>query len=315
VDGELQILKDVPEITNRSAEALISEILTPPEKSKLMNQKELDTSFEMPDKNRMRVNCHFEKGNWGLVARIIPEKIPAMEEIEMPEIVYELTRKKQGLILLTGPTGCGKSTSLAAMINLINNERAVHIVTLEDPIEFIFKPIKSIIKQRQVGIDTLSFAEGLKHVLRQDPNVIMVGEMRDLETIATTLTLAETGHLVFATLHTNNAAQTVDRIIDVFPPYQQDQIRVQVSNVLSGVIAQQLLPKKDGGRVAAREIMINTPAISNLIRENKVAQIKSVIQTSADKNMVTLDRDLERLYKQKIITKEAAEMYMVDGKM
>ncbi len=314
VDGELKIIKNAPPITKKTVQDLIFQILSSRQKERLINEKELDTSYEIPDKTRFRINCHFEKGNLGLVARIIPAKIPTMEEVLMPEVVYELTRKKQGLILLTGPTGCGKSTSLAAMINLINSERSVHIVTLEDPIEFIFQPIKSIIRQREIGTDTLSFAEGLKHVLRQDPNVIMVGEMRDLETIATTLTLAETGHLVLATLHTNNASQTIDRIIDVFPPYQQDQIRIQLSMVLSGVIAQQLLPRQGGGRIAAREIMINTPAIANLIRENKSAQIKSVIQTSADKEMMTMDQNLEELVKQKLISKEVANMYMVDGK-
>jgi len=314
VDGELKIIKNAPPITKKTVQDLIFQILSSRQKERLINEKELDTSYEIPDKTRFRINCHFEKGNLGLVARIIPAKIPTMEEVLMPEVVYELTRKKQGLILLTGPTGCGKSTSLAAMINLINSERSVHIVTLEDPIEFIFQPIKSIIRQREIGTDTLSFAEGLKHVLRQDPNVIMVGEMRDLETIATTLTLAETGHLVLATLHTNNASQTIDRIIDVFPPYQQDQIRIQLSMVLSGVIAQQLLPRQGGGRIAAREIMINTPAIANLIRENKSAQIKSVIQTSADKEMMTMDQNLEELVRQKLISKEVANMYMVDGK-
>jgi len=314
VDGELKIIKNAPPITKKTVQDLIFQILSSRQKERLINEKELDTSYEIPDKTRFRINCHFEKGNLGLVARIIPAKIPTMEEVLMPEVVYELTRKKQGLILLTGPTGCGKSTSLAAMINLINSERSVHIVTLEDPIEFIFQPIKSVIRQREIGTDTLSFAEGLKHVLRQDPNVIMVGEMRDLETIATTLTLAETGHLVLATLHTNNASQTIDRIIDVFPPYQQDQIRIQLSMVLSGVIAQQLLPRQGGGRIAAREIMINTPAIANLIRENKSAQIKSVIQTSADKEMMTMDQNLEELVRQKLISKEVANMYMVDGK-
>jgi len=314
IQGQLKAIKAEAEVTTELAKKMILEILSEQQKEKLLKDRELDTSYETPDKTRFRINCYFEKGNLGLVARIIPAKIPSMEELLMPEIVYNLTRQNQGLILLTGPTGCGKSTSLAAMINLINTERSATIVTLEDPTEFIFQPIKSIIKQRQVGIDTISFSDGLKHVFRQDPDVIMVGEMRDLESIATTLTLAETGHLVFATLHTNNAAQTVDRIIDVFPPHQQDQVRFQLAMVLSGVIAQQLLPKADGGRIAAREIMINTPAVANLIRENKVAQIKSIIQTSADKEMTTMDQDLEKLYGQKLITKEVANMYMVDGK-
>lgn len=313
IQGKLKTLGEEA-IDETKISELIFEILSPEQKEKLLKKKDLDTSYEMPDKTRLRVNCFYEKNNLGLVARIIPSKIPSMEELTMPEIVYQLTRQNQGLVLLTGPTGCGKSTSLAAMINLINTERSVNIITLEDPIEFIFPPIKSIIKQREVGTDTLEFKEGLRRILRQDPNVIMVGEMRDLETIATTLTLAETGHLVFATLHTNNAAQTIDRIIDVFPPHQQDQIRTQVSMVLSGVIAQQLIPSAKGGRISAREIMINTPAIANLIRENKVAQIRSIIQTSADYEMFTMDQDLERLLKQNLITQEVANAYMIDGK-
>jgi twitching motility protein PilT len=229
----------------------------------------------------------------------------------MPEIVYELCRLNQGLILMTGPTGCGKSTSLAAMINLINQERRANIITLEDPIEFVFQSDKSLIRQRQLGTDMLSFAEGLKHVLRQDPNVVMVGEMRDLETIATAITLAETGHLILATLHTFSAAQTIDRIIDSFPPYQQNQVRLQVSMTLAGVISQRLLPQKNSGRIAAREVLINNPAVANLIRENKVAQIKSTIQTSADEGMITMDQNLKDLYEKGLIEREVAEAHMV----
>ncbi len=315
IEGKLKSIKSIDDLTKKDAENLIFSILNENQKQKFLTQKELDTSYELSDNSRLRVNCFFEKDNPGLVARIIPSKIPTMQEIMMPEIVYELTRENRGLVLLTGPTGCGKSTSLASMINLINQERSVNIITLEDPIEFVFKPIKSIIKQRQVGTDTISFAKGLKYILRQDPNVIMVGEMRDLETIATTLTLAETGHLVFATLHTNSASETIDRIIDVFPPHQQDQIRIQLSMVLKGVIAQQLIPKKDEGRIASREIMIKNSAIANLIRESKIAQIKSVIQTSGNEKMISMDQNLQRLYKEKVITKEIADLYMVDGKV
>ncbi|MCG2687096.1 type IV pilus twitching motility protein PilT [Candidatus Parcubacteria bacterium] len=314
IDGELKSIKSIDDLTKKSAGDLIFSILSDEQKEKFLTSKELDTSFELSGGDRLRVNCFFEKDNPGLVARIIPSKIPSMEEVLLPEIAYDLTRLQRGLVLVTGPTGCGKSTTLAAMIDLINNERSVNIVTLEDPIEFVFKPIKSIIKQRQVGTDTTAFAQGLKHILRQDPNVIMVGEMRDLETIATTLTLAETGHLVFATLHTNNASETIDRVIDVFPPHQQEQIRVQLSMVLSGVIAQQLISRKDGGRIAAREIMIKNSAIANLIRESKTAQIRSVIQTSSSVKMISMDQDLQRLYKEKLIDKETADLYMVDGK-
>jgi len=227
--------------------------------------------------------------------------------------VYDLVRGRQGLILVTGPTGCGKSTSIAAMVDLINSERRAHIVTLEDPIEFIFEPKNSLIRQRQLHTDFMSFPAALKHVVRQDPNVIMVGEMRDLETIASALTVAETGHLVLATLHTLNAAQTIDRIVDIFPPFQQEQIRVQLSMELKGVVSQQLLPRIGGGRIAAREIMLNTPAISNLIRENKVAQMKTVIQTSGKIGMQTLDQDIKRLYEGGQITLETAQAYMINS--
>lgn len=332
VNGELIRMEKYGVIDKKRAEELILSVLDPKQKEKYMTRRELDISHQLDNKerylnnreldlshqletnDRLRVNLHFEKGNPSLVARIISTKIPTMEETGMPEVVYELSRLHQGLIILTGPTGCGKSTSLAAMINLINSERAANIITLEDPIEFIFAPRKSIIRQRQYGFDFLSFPDALKHVLRQDPNVIMVGEMRDLETIAATITLAETGHIVLATLHTPNAAQTIDRIIDIFPPYQQDQIRMQVSMCLVGVIAQQLLPTADGkGRTAAREIMINTPAVSNLIRENKIAQLKTVIQTSSDDGMITMDQSLEKLIKEGQITEELALQYASDG--
>jgi twitching motility protein PilT len=235
-----------------------------------------------------------------------------MEELNMPDVVYNLTRIPKGLVLLTGPTGCGKSTSLASMVELINNERSAHIITLEDPIEFLFTSKKSIIVQRQLNRDMASFADALKHVVRQDPNVIMVGEMRDLETISTTITLAETGHLVLATLHTYSAAQTIDRIIDVFPPSQQNQVRLQLSISLQGIICQQLLPKIDGGRIAAREILINTPAVSNLIRENKVSQIKTVIQTSADVGMTTMEQSIRQLYKDRLISQEISTQHMLN---
>ncbi len=332
VNGQLIRLEKFGVIDKKKAEELILSLLDGHQKEKYLNKKELDLSHQLNSKeryinyreldishqietnDRFRINLHFERGNPSLVARVISTKIPTLEEIGMPNVVYQLTKLKQGLIIATGPTGCGKSTTLAAMINSINTEETANIITLEDPIEFIFPNKKSIIRQRQYGFDFLSFPDALKHVLRQDPNVIMVGEMRDLETIAATITLAETGHLVVATLHTPNAAQTIDRIIDIFPPYQQDQIRTQLSMTLVGVIAQQLLPTKDGkGRVASREIMINTPAVANLIRENKVAQLKTVIQTSADDQMITMDQSLEELVKQGLIDKEIAERYMVDG--
>lgn len=310
IDGVLHAISNMPVLDEKNLEETIFSILNEKEKNKFVQEREFDTSYELPAGERFRVNLFWEKENPALVARLIPAKIPTMEELNTPDIVYALTRIPKGLVIVTGPTGCGKSTSLASMIELINNERSAHIVTLEDPIEFLFTSKKSIIVQRQLGRDMLSFAEALKHVVRQDPNVIMVGEMRDLETIGTTITLAETGHLVLATLHTYSAAQTIDRIIDVFPPAQQNQVRLQLSISLQGIICQQLLPKVDGGRIAAREILINTPAVANLIRENKVSQIKTVIQTSADVGMVTMEQSIKQLYKDGLISEETSAQHI-----
>ncbi len=312
IDGNLVEIKNQEQISEKKIQELLFSIISENQKEKLLKNRDLDLSYEIEEVARFRVNMHWEKDHLGMVARVVTQKIPTMEEITMPKASYDMVRTKNGLILITGPTGSGKSTTLAALIDLINKERNCHIVTLEDPIEFIFEPTNSIIKQRELGSDVISFASGLKHTLRQDPDVIMVGEMRDLETIAATMTLAETGHLVLATLHTINAAQTVDRIIDVFPPYQQDQIRVQLSMSLRGVISQRLMLKQGGGRIAAREILINNSAVSNLIRENKIAQIKTVIQTSADIGMMTMDQDIKRIYKEKIISKETAISNMID---
>jgi twitching motility protein PilT len=312
IDGVLTSIEGEDTLTPEKAEELVFNILSDSQKERLIEDREIDISYEIPNISRFRINIHWEKENIGLVARVVTSLTPTMEELDMPKVVYNLLDEKQGLILVTGPTGCGKSTSLAAMINYINSTRSSHIITLEDPIEFIYKPKKSIIKQRQLGSDMISFSDALKHVLRQDPNVILVGEMRDLETIAATITLAETGHLVLATLHTYSAAQTVDRIIDVFPPYQQSQVRLQLSMFLKGVISQQLVPKVTKGRVAAREILINTPAIGNLIRENKIAQIKTVIQTGVANGMKTMDQDLKRLYKEGTISKDMAKSYMMN---
>ena len=242
IDGDLQKLPHQPELSAKDTLDVCLSLCTPEQKEVFETERELDLGYEIAGVSRFRINLHWEKGTAGLVARVISQQIPTMEDLNMPPITYDLVRLKQGLILVTGPTGMGKSTTLAAMIDLINRERTAHMITLEDPIEFVYAPKKSIIKQRQLGTDMMSFAQGLKHVLRQDPNVIMVGEMRDLETIASTITLAETGHLVLATLHTLNAAQTIDRIIDVFPPYQQSQVRLQISLFLKGIISQQLLP-------------------------------------------------------------------------
>jgi twitching motility protein PilT len=309
LDGALMFVEGEKEITAKNMEHMVYSLLSETAKDRFQTTKELDFGCEESG-FRFRVNVHYEKGNIGLVARVINDKIPNLEEVGMPKVIYNLLELKQGLILLTGPTGCGKSTSLASMIEHINSNKFVNIITFEDPIEYLFHSKKSLIIQRQLGTDMLSFGEGLKHALRQDPNVIMVGEMRDLETIATTITLAETGHLVLATLHTYNAAQTIDRIIDIFPPHQQNQVRQQFSLTLASVISQRLLPREGGGRIAAREILINTPAVSNLIRENKIAQIKTVIETSSREGMISLDQHLQKLYKEKAITKETAQTYM-----
>lgn len=312
INDELHPIDSESEITDKHMEDVLETILAPEQKEKFDTNKDIDVSYEIEDGTRFRINIHVARDHIGLVARVVPVTIPTMEDVNLPEVVHNFVSMDQGLVLVTGPTGSGKSTSLAAMINAINTERNVSIVTLEDPIEFLHPQKKSIIKQRQLGTDMVSFASGLKHVLRQDPDVILVGEMRDLETIAATITLAETGHLVLATLHTLNAAQTIDRIIDVFPPHQQPQVKLQLSMSLSGVISQRLLPKADGGLIAAREVMTNTPAIANLIRENKVAQIKTVIQTSAGEGMVTMDQDIKRLVKEGVVTKEIAQQHMLN---
>jgi twitching motility protein PilT len=306
IDGELTVIPKTEVISKAQAEKLIFSIITEKQKNKFLAERELDISYELSGFSRYRVNLHWEKDNVGLVARVISSEIPTMEELELPKVAHRLIERTQGLILITGPTGCGKSTTLAAMIERINKIRFANIITLEDPIEYIFKPQLSIIKQRQLGTDMITFGSALKHVLRQDPNVIMVGEMRDLETIAATITLAETGHLVLATLHTHNAAQTIDRIIDVFPPHQQSQVRLQLSMSLSGVISQKLLPKAGGGRVAAREILINTPAVANIIRENKIPQIKTVIQTSADVGMFSMDQNIREMLENNLIDEPTA---------
>lgn len=313
VNGLLTELDKKP-LKPSEVESLVKKSLGDEKFEKFSKLKELDLAYEIADGTRFRINFHFEKNSISLAARTIPSEIPTMEDVEMPEIMYDICNYDRGLILVTGPTGCGKSTSLAAMINYINQNRRTNIITLEDPIEFVFKPIKSIIRQRQLGTDMLTFEDGLVHVLRQDPNVIMVGEMRNLETIAATITLAETGHLVFATLHTYSAAQTIDRIIDIFPPHQQNQVRMQISITLKGIIAQRLLPRVGDGRVAAREVLINTPAIANLIRENKVAQINTAIQTGAKEGMITMDAALNNLHKKQEITPEVLEENLSMGR-
>lgn len=306
VDGKLRIT-DLPVLTPENTKALIYSMLNDEQKALFEKDKELDFSFSLPDMDRFRINIHYQKGNVEGAFRRIPKAIPTFEELGLPNVAYDLIRKPNGLVLLTGPTGTGKSTTLAAMLDIINTERQEMIICIEDPIEFVHTNKKSIIKQREVYADTHSFPEALRRALRQDPNVIVVGEMRDLDTIATALTAAETGHLVLATLHTPDAPQTVQRIIDVFPPHQQKQVRIQLADSLQGVISQVLLLRASGkGRILATEVMIATPGIRNLIREGEIAQIPSMIQMGGQYGMYTLDKNLKELYKRGAVSKEMA---------
>ena len=306
IDGRLVVV-GMPAFDKEATRNLIYSMLNDEQKAIFEKERELDFSFALKDLDRFRVNIHVQKGNIEAALRRIPRKIPTIDELGLPDIVYDFVQKPNGLVLITGPTGTGKSTTLASMINFINESRRDLIVCIEDPIEFIYASKKSIIKQRELYSDTHSFPEALKRVLRQDPDVIVVGEMRDLSTVATTLTAAETGHLVLATLHTPDAPQTIQRIIDVFPPHQQRQVTVQLAECLQGVISQVLLPRADGkGRILATEVMVSTPGIRNLIRENDIAQIPSLLQMGAQHGMNTMDKSLKMLYKKGIITKDAA---------
>ena len=307
INGRI-IITDFPKLSREDTKRLIYTVLSSDQKEKFEQDLELDLSLAMPGLDRFRMNVHIQRGSVEAAFRRIPLLIPALDELGLPRIVNELARKPNGLVLVTGPTGVGKTTTLAAMMDLINSEKEGIIVTLEDPIEFLHYNKKCIIKQREMHSDTRSFAEGLRHALRQDPDIIMVGEMRDLETISNTLTAAETGHLVLATLHTPDAPQTVERIIDVFPPSQQQQVKLQLADCLQGVISQLLLPRADGkGRVAATEIMVATPAIRNLIREQQIEQIPTIMQTGSQFGMHTMDKSLKKLYNDGIISLEVAK--------
>jgi twitching motility protein PilT len=297
-------------------EQFVRDILDDKEYSYYKSTGEIDTSYSIAGLGRFRVNIFKQRGSDALAIRVVALKIPTLRDLGYPPVIKELTEKQRGLVLVTGPTGSGKSTSLAAMINEINLTRAAHIITLEDPVEYLHKHNKSIINQREIGKDSISYQNALKAVLREDPDVILVGEMRDIETISIAITAAETGHLVFSTLHTIGASKTIDRIIDVFPTHQQQQIKVQLAAVLQGIISQQLIPKNlDSGRVAALEIMIATPAIQNLIREGKTHQIESSVQTGAKFGMKTMDAALAELNRRGLITNEAALTYSVDKEM
>jgi|CXWL01.1.fsa_nt_gi twitching motility protein PilT len=306
IDGALVFI-DKPPLTRDDLKKMIYSVLTDGQIKKFEDEKELDFSLALTGMDRFRVNVHIQRGSIEAAMRRISVYIPTMEELNLPPVIAEMARKPNGLVLLTGPTGTGKTTTLASMINLINAERAVVITCIEDPIEYLHSNRRSIIKQREVYRDTNSFAEALKRCLRQDPDVIVVGEMRDLETISTALTAAETGHLVLATLHTPDAPQTIERIIDVFPPYQQQQVRLQLAAALQGVISQQLIPRATGkGRILCAEVMIATPGVRNMVRERQTEQIRTAIQTGAAFGMKTMDKSLKDLCDKGLITYETA---------
>jgi len=309
IDGRLVPLERDEVVTPEVAEGLVSALLSPEQLERFIIEKELDFSFSHKEESRFRCNVFYQKGNMAAALRLIPARIRTIEELNLPAILHDFAKISQGLILMVGPAGHGKSTTLAAILDEINHTQSKHIITIEDPIEYQFSQDRSIISQREVGHDTINFHNSLRAVLRQDPDVIMVGEMRDAESIATAMTAAETGHLVFSTLHTNSAAQTVDRIIDTFPASQQQQAISQLAATLVGVISQRLVPGVNGGRVPAVEIMINNTAIRNLIRERKTHQINVVIETNLQEGMTTLNRSMVNLVKQGEISIESAELY------
>lgn len=311
--GELQPIANEDVITPEIAKAVIYEIMTEEQQQRFEIQKEIDFAYMPEGIARFRVTVFHQQHGIGAVFRLIPERIFTLEELNLPPVLMEFTKLDKGLVLVTGPTGCGKTTTLASLIEIINNKYRKHIVTIEDPIEFIHKSKKCLITQREVGIETESFADALKAISRQDVDIILVGEMRDLETISLTLHAAETGHMIFATVHTNSAVKTVDRIIDVFPEEEQNHVRYILSTTVRGIISQQLLPGKSMlGRVPAVEVMVGTPAVSNIIREGKTPQLTSIIQASAKEGMQTMDQSIVNLYKRGLITRETALQKLQD---
>jgi twitching motility protein PilT len=309
IDGVLSPVEGSEVLTTATLGELVKSVLTGEQSAKVTVDKELDFSLSFSEKARFRVNVYTQKGSLAAAFRRIPLAIPAIDSLGLPKLVHSFTTLKQGLILITGPTGHGKSTTIAAILDEINRTRACHLVTIEDPIEFIFRPDKAIISQREMNTDTHSWTVSLRSVLREDPDVVLVGEMRDRETIAAALTVAETGHLVFATLHTNSAAQTVDRIVDVFPEEQQRQVRLQLSNVIEAVFSQRLIPAVPQGRVLAAEVMLGTTAVKTAIREGKTHLIDSILETSHEAGMITLERSLVSLIKEAKITLEIAQSW------
>jgi twitching motility protein PilT len=308
VRGRIVPLDEYGKLSPQQTRDTVYSMLNDDQRKRFESQKQLDLAYAVPGVSRFRVNCFFQRGSISAAFRRIPHEIPELGELGLPQVLRDMTLKPRGFVLVTGPTGSGKSTSLAAMIDIINQEREEHILTIEDPIEFLHRHKKCIVNQREIGADADDFSLALKSALREDPDVILVGEMRDLETMSTALTAAETGHLVFATLHTQSTAQTVDRIIDVFPSEQQKQVRMQLSIALQGIVTQQLLPTADGtGRVVACEVLVPTPAVRNLIREGKTHQIYSALQTSGSQGMQTMDAHLAQLVRMGRITRKLAE--------
>jgi twitching motility protein PilT len=299
---------DYPKLTTQDTREIVYSILNNDQRKRLENEWQIDLSYSVPGRARFRVNAYFQRASIGAVLRTIPQDIPAFDTLGLPEMLKDFTNKPRGFVLVTGPTGSGKSTTLASMIDMINEKRHEHIMTVEDPIEFLHRHKNCVVNQRELGSDAQSFSLALKSALRQDPDVILVGEMRDLETMSTAITAAETGHLVFATLHTQDTSQTVDRIVDSFPPAQQHQVRTQLSIALQGIVTQQLLPTADGqGRVCACEVLVPTPAVRNLIREGKTHQLYSALQTGGSHGMQTMDAALADLVRGGTITRQLAE--------
>jgi twitching motility protein PilT len=310
--GSLYYIDDYV-LNKEDSRELVEQVLTKDQIKILESEGEIDFAYTLAGIGRFRVNAFRQRGSYAIAFRVIPSKVPELSQLGLPDILYSLSEKQRGLIVVTGPTGSGKSTTLAAMINQINTERRCHIITIEDPIEYLHKHNRSIINQREIGEDTKSYNNALRAALREDPDVILIGEMRDQETISIALTAAETGHLVLSTLHTLGAAKTIDRIIDVFPPHQQGQVRSQLSTVLQGIVSQQLIKRSDNtGRIVATEVMIVTPAISNMIRESRTVQINSSIHTGSEYGMHSMDSCIASLYKQGIISYENACQYSIE---
>lgn len=312
IDGELAIEDKQAVLAAEDVKGLAFSLLSPEEKEVFLRNRDIDLSFGFNDEARFRVNVYHQLGKISVALRLIPKKIRTIKELSLPEVCHRFSQAPQGFFLVVGPSGHGKSTALAAIVDEINHTRHNHIVTIEDPIEYLFEPDKCIIDQREVGTDVKGFHRGLREAFRQDPDVIMIGEMRDKETISSAVTAAETGHLVLATLHTNTAAQTIDRIIDSFPPYQQDQIRSQLSSTILGILSRRLIPKIKGGLINAVELMISTPAIRNLIREGKTHQIDMVIETSTGEGMISLNRSLVDLVNRKLVSVESARSISIN---